>query len=823
MKHFTHLLSMALVALAMWVTPSQMWAQSQSDETASTNRWKGADVETLTTDSVFYLYNVGTGRFMIAGGEWGTQAMLLYQDFGAAFNFQESNSKKYINSGATNAEISGGHFVGINYPDYTTGGTWTSSNNNSFGVILEAQISNSDYSRELTFTRVETSGDVYTYYISEKITNKSSQTKTFYIGALKGVDTSTGSDDQTLDASKVAYTETEATKTDNKYYQWRFVTKGELQSVTRAENANNYGGLNANISYLISDPYFDRNRNDEFKKWNAENGETTSSTLGNTYRYNWFGSSSDNLTEDRSGQTTTERPWDAAVVRKVAFNTIDNGQYAYGLLDGIGTVSQTLTGLTEGWYKVECRGLAQGNTAKLYATSGSNSETATFTTASGLTKAYNATETDNIPDASSLRYNNNNTATQTETKQIASATADYDKLLEIGKTLNGGNQYVTSVSVYVSQDGSLTFGVEKDAATKSAAIATKSTRSRTVTRSWSWSWYSYSYGEWSEWSEASPAYYYDTDIVAFDNFNLYYLGKEKPFLLDEDKTDESYLDNEFNQKDDDGNAKNKNVTTYLHRTFTVGKWNSLVLPVSMSSAQVKQYFGEGTKIAKLHGLSTNHSAENGGHASQNSHCIDFKTIDLTQELDNAIMPGQMYIINPAKAGSETYKVTAKSGDDNVQSEEVTGCYLIGRHDFSGKKPEPTATYGTSTESPNGKVQFKGTYVKLEADAEDGTTMGSYVFSGGDMYHLKSSKQIKGFRGWLNDVEEQETGEGKGISFSLDGNNDGNTTYIDGVSVRKDKTGNVYNINGQLVRANSSSLEGLAKGIYIVGGKKMIVK
>ena len=39
-----------------------------------------------------------------------------------------------------------------------------------------------------------------------------------------------------------------------------------------------------------------------------------------------------------------------------------------------------------------------------------------------------------------------------------------------------------------------------------------------------------------------------------------------------------------------------------------------------------------------------------------------------------------------------------------------------------------------------------------------------------------------------------------------------------------KTDNkVYNLNGQVVRANADDLTGLQKGIYIVGGKKIMVK
>ena len=44
------------------------------------------------------------------------------------------------------------------------------------------------------------------------------------------------------------------------------------------------------------------------------------------------------------------------------------------------------------------------------------------------------------------------------------------------------------------------------------------------------------------------------------------------------------------------------TTILLKRGFTLGEWNSLVLPVNMTTAQVKQTFGDNTKLAKLKGL-----------------------------------------------------------------------------------------------------------------------------------------------------------------------------------------------------------------------------
>lgn len=725
---------------------------TSDDETATTERWKGSNVSNLSNGTKFYLYNVGTGKFLIAGGAWGTSAMLMYQDFGALLELYKSGSTTAIASGAKNTATQTGKYLGVNYPSYTSGGSWsdTQSTRSNFDVIMEAQISSSDngrYSRNLTFTRVENSGDVYSYYITEKVTNSSYGSKTFYIGAGKGVNTSTGTDDQTVSTDKVAYTEKQATQTGNTNYQWRFVTENQMKEVMNATTAAMYGGLSANISYLIDDPYFDRNRNDEWNTWKVKSGTTTG--IRDQYLYKWYKQA---LNADTQGETTSSTPWDQAVGNKIEFDLTDYGKYGFAMLDGIGTISQTLSGLQEGYYKVECRGFWQGHEGKLYATSGSNNESVSLTEASGFKKVTNVTS-GSVWSSSTMPG------------------ADLSELEEIGIALynNSNNAYTTSVTIHVDANGSLTFGIQKDAATKSNAY--------------------------------SNSYYYDTDIVAFDNFNLYYLGKEKPFLLDQDKTDEGYIDSEF------GVADNSNVTTYLHRTFTTGEWNSFVLPVNLSSAQVKQCFGDNAKIAKLHGVSTNHNQE-GGHTSNNSLCIDFKTIDLSQELTNAVVAGSLYIIKPEKAGADTYSINNEDGTTTT----VTGCYNIGRHDYSGQKPDPKKTLGTA----DNNIEFVGTYKQITS--ADGPQAGSYAFSKGDLYHLSEAMGIKGFRGWINIL----TTNANSVTFAIDAN--GQTTYIDGVSVRENnQTNDVYSLNGQLVRKNATSLEGLAKGVYVMNGKKYIVK
>ncbi len=85
---------------------------------------------------------------------------------------------------------------------------------------------------------------------------------------------------------------------------------------------------------------------------------------------------------------------------------------------------------------------------------------------------------------------------------------------------------------------------------------------------------------------------------------------------------------------------------------------------------------------------------------------------------------------------------------------------------------------------------------------------------------------KGFRAWIQRAASN-TNQAKNYSFYINGINATGyeTTGIDGISADSTLLDhfNIYNVSGQLVRRNATSLDGLAKGIYIAGGKKYIVK
>lgn len=67
---------------------------------------------------------------------------------------------------------------------------------------------------------------------------------------------------------------------------------------------------------------------------------------------------------------------------------------------------------------------------------------------------------------------------------------------------------------------------------------------------------------------------------------------------------------------------------------------------------------------------------------------------------------------------------------------------------------------------------------------------------------------------------------KGIEYEINGVVDqvnGDVTAIEGIEAAQQHDANIYNLNGQLVRQGATSTEGLPSGLYIVGGKKVVVK
>ena len=333
--------------------------------------------------------------------------------------------------------------------------------------------------------------------------------------------------------------------------------------------------------------------------------------------------------------------------------------------------------------------------------------------------------------------------------------------VKAARLINDGTAaFEQSVTVYVGEGENLTFGVEgKD-------------------------------GSASSWT-------------CFDSFALSYCGKgELNLIIDETQTSIDYLNQQVDTK--------KNQTLRLKRNLNPGQWNSLVLPVTLNAGQVKTAFGT-TKLAKLNGADKNR--------------IYFELVNLDDDAATAIEAGKLYIINPQNAMPTKQGPKHHSDADKVLT--IEDYYTINQVTFSAELTESRKEdkLWEGATSDGGKMQMVGTYVALsKTDNGNPIPANSYVLSGGKwIYATNGVSKVKGLRGWI------ETGIGntsKSLIFNIDGVDEEEVStgidglFVDGAETNTSisKTG-VYSLSGQKISDNTN----LPKGIYIVNGRKMIVK
>ena len=722
------LMGTVLAAAGFAAMPFTSYAQTSDQPSAM--RWKGADVTTLNED--FLLYNVGTGKFMIAGGGWGVQGMMLYQDFGTIMGLVSKGNDTYvIKSNVENAGYENAKYLGINYPGYTSVGTWGDSN--TFGPIMEAQISGTDhgsYDRAWTFERVGGLEDNFVYNMKETLTNTSQSDLELYMGASYGENPEIGPaggydvfvGDTATFTTTAAFNSTFASgKEKAAYYQWILVPKSEIVDVYN-KSIEAGGGLNANFTYLVTDPVFDRNHTG-FEAWSKN---VIGSGTGTDKRYDWL------------NNKPMSYNWDAADFQKVSIESKENGKYGFASFSGIGEVSQTFKAPVTGVFEIECRGFYQGHEAKL------------FVTAGGVTKEASLVNTGSEFTKCTVASNYDGT-TVTEAQKLAAGKALYD---------NENGKYTVKVVISATAESDIKIGIKKDDATKSDVCY----RVRT-----GGTFYNPTYTN----------YYYDTDYVGVDNFAVRYVGKSKAsiFILDEDATSTEYMEKATGKDYED-------VTVYLKRSFTLNKWNSFVTPVGLTNAQVKQAFGDDVKVAKLAGV---------GGVTGHESSIDFRTVDLSQE-GIAIEPAQMYLVKPTKDAVDM-NLELVDGTEVSGKMYLIGRRALDGSKITDGTLTIKPTYGkpaAGAEITGAQVDFMGTYVAL--DATNGPQVGAYAWSGGDMYHLKKNNAIKGFRGWLVDhtgTKSIKFNIGDGSVTSIDeviandrGGKTSDAVYtVDGVKIR----------------------------------------
>ena len=258
-------------------------------------------------------------------------------------------------------------------------------------------------------------------------------------------------------------------------------------------------------------------------------------------------------------------------------------------------------------------------------------------------------------------------------------------------------------------------------------------------------------------------------------------GSDNLLVLDEDKTldvKKSYT----------------NATMLLHRTFTKSAdnnkkgWNSIILPVDMTAAQVKEAFGEGVQMAEFDRLENN--------------WIKFSTVNVAAD-GVVLKKNTPYIIYPTKEPLNNYSYTI----DGVTKIIDGPVYVANGIKYDGQTSD--LTYAVN----GGGMTYTGSYSNPTTVSD-----GSYMFSKGDLIHTIKSHDVKAYRCWLK--EDMHTG--KMLMFSLDGNGMGGTTGIHVIEENKQNTNTgIYNLGG--VRMNTNNVDKLPKGVYIVNNKVVVKK
>lgn len=236
------------------------------------------------------------------------------------------------------------------------------------------------------------------------------------------------------------------------------------------------------------------------------------------------------------------------------------------------------------------------------------------------------------------------------------------------------------------------------------------------------------------------------------------------------------------------------VKMLLHRTFTKSAdnnkkgWNSIILPVDMTAAQVVEAFGENTQLAEFRALEDN--------------WIKFSTVNVAA--DGVVLHKNIpYIIYPTKEPLGNYSYTI----DGVTKILDGHVYVANGINYDDQTSNLTHTVN------GGGMTYTGSYDSKTVVAAD-----SYMFSKGDLVHTNKEHTVKAYRCWL----KEDASSGRMLMFSLDGNGLDGTTGIHVIEENKQNTNTgIYNLGG--VRMNTNNVDKLPKGVYVVNNKVVVKK
>ena len=764
-----------------------------------------ADCSYGDPSKVYFLYNVGSGKFLNMGGYWGTSASLkdypmpLWTRNGTStkidgsetpsLNFaqniatREGNMVKWVNGG-----INGTTDVGV----FCDRGPTTNFNGYDGWFFTKTTDSNGK--------------DAYLIYTFKTTTSSSgfSAQDGMYLTAF---DEGQATADRNCGAD--TYTNICTNGTPNDYSKWRVLTLQDIDNLQLGNSVELKDPLD--FSFMLKCPGFDRGRTDingwqvftssvasgaytriGLQEYNYKTDTKVSTAAtplsrgnGNEYNNGRFTKSSSDPYKFYFSDTKYQNfnQWSDYLRYMGKFFCMDvHGTHGY--------IYQKMFVKQPGIYVVECKAYSNTDKAHLFAGVAGNDlfEDSKRTTILSQVDHMSAEEKSRL--------------------RVADQNMDY-----AGKEFYESNKYTNSVIVQVTQE---MIEDAKKAGQEGVSIA---------------------FGLNIDGNEAPSL----DEWTVFDDFRLIYVSntKNEDLVLDELCGDLEYLKNGITYK---------NRVLRLAKTFKQNSWNSFVLPVDLTVKQLREAFGGTVRLAKLKNLTATE--------------LQFETVTLDGKGDKeiALEAYQPYIIFPAKTMEDNnnspytatiakngstenpYKVTIqaqrfeipnvtfKTNTDNENDLSLMDDYWTTR---LTQDAGTITAYGTfvrtfDPEATQDKTTGKWTFSSSRGTIRDGydNLVGSYFFDYGNVYYTENPEKVRGLRGfscWF----KPNTNNGTKPAVYLDGvKQEAELTAIGGLIVgpeaanRYGKNNGVYNLQGQRV---GNTTEGLPSGIYIVNGRKHVVR
>ena len=289
---------------------------------------------------------------------------------------------------------------------------------------------------------------------------------------------------------------------------------------------------------------------------------------------------------------------------------------------------------------------------------------------------------------------------------------------------------------------------------------------------------------------------------------------DNPYLIDENES-------ELNKAHDYVHGK-LNLRRYMKpdlATFSKGQWFSICLPVDLTFNQFVKTFGNNAVLAKpMHFID--------GHAG--TLVFDIDAVYGNNVLLHKDTPYIIKLADPQnfQEVDENLKNELETNNNNVTAatSKVDSVYIIQGVDYSmtensKQKTDTILCVHSTPDTGYPSVVWQGTYV-----ARTVLKQGYYTLSNGYITHYnnKGNNNFRGLRCWMYDVNGSS--EAKPFDVNIFGNTEDLTTDIRDIEATTAVVnGNIYSIDGQLVRANATSTANLPMGIYIWNHKKIVIK